>query len=140
MVLKGIAAAAAWGEVEWELLNGSWRGRIESCASGLAGVQLEIEFQVRPSRPNEPSVLVLAGRRCLLRLDHNQVHRGKWGTHIQSAVDSSLLVWPQPEDAGSPPATGEVSAQQVRVACLKGAGILGVNTKGVIWTDPPDGV
>ena len=140
LIRTGIAEAVAWGEVTWVPLNGTWRGRVESCASKLSDVQLEVEFQVRPGRPNEPSVLVLAGSLCLLRLDHNQVHQGRWGTHIQSSADRSLLMWPQPEDAGSPPATGEVSAQQVKIACLKGAAVLGVNTKGVIWIDPPDGV
>lgn len=40
LVLEGVAEAAAWGEVGWSWLNGSWRGRVESCSSKLDGIVL----------------------------------------------------------------------------------------------------
>lgn len=138
VVLGGLARVTAWGEVAWSMKNGSWRGRVDGCDSVLVDVSLMVEFQVRPRRPSEPSVLLLDGSTCLLRLDHNQVHKGRLGTHIQSGLDPTLLEWPQPDQAGSPPAQG-VTAQHVKVACLKGASLLGVNVDGVIWIDPPEG-
>lgn len=140
LVHSGVAQASAWGEVGWQPLNGAWRGRVDSCASQLPGANLALEFQVRPRRPSEPSVVLLADTVCLLRLDHNQAHRGRLGTHVQSGVDLSLLEWLERDAAGSPPMTGEVSAQHVKIACMKGAVALGVNIDGVIWTDPPKGV
>lgn len=62
-----------------------------------------------------------------------------FGTHVQSGVDKTLLEWPLPHEAGSPPLQG-VTAQHVKIACLKGAAVLGINTDGVIWIDPPEGV
>lgn len=88
----------------------------------------------------QPSVLLLANGVCLLRIDHNQTHKGTFGTHIQSGVDTGLLRWPSPGEAGSPPQEGEVSLQDVKIACLKGASILGINVEGVEWIDPPEGV
>ena len=140
LVLSGDVHATAWGEVTWTCLNGSWRGRVEWCSASLDGITLMLEFQVRPRRPMQPSVLLLANGICLLRIDHNQTHKGAFGTHVQSGVDTGLLRWPSPDEAGSPPQEGEVSLQDVKIACLKGASILGVNVEGVEWIDPPEGV
>lgn len=84
-------------------------------------------------------MLVLTNDGCLLRLDHNQVHAGRLGTHIQSDVDKTLLRWLSPDEVNSPPLEGEVSLQHVKIACLRGAAILGIDIQGVDWIDPPEG-
>ncbi len=126
----------AWGEPDWRLLNGTWRGRIDVAGTLELNVQLKVQY--RPRRPDEPTVVLLAKGIGVWRIDHNGVHRGELSTHLQRHGGDDFQVL-DPAELGSPQLGGGLGLSYLQTTMRSSARYLNIGTKGVDWTDPPGG-
>lgn len=125
--------ATVWGEIEWHWCNGHFDG---DCLGNVStGDELLLRLIYRPMRPDEPTVLYRVGD-VAWRIDHNQPHRGEYSTHIQ--LDGSEHFEVVSADDAASPRRGEASVSALEVTLRKSAGLLGVDTRGMIWLDPPE--
>lgn len=80
-LLDGTASACAYGTVDWREVNGAWSGDVPVAATSLEDHDLLLRYQHRPTRPTEPSILLLVDGECLARVDINGGHAGRVYSH-----------------------------------------------------------
>lgn len=142
-VLSGRAQAVAVGEVTWSGINTAWRGEVTCFIDGVEDCEVALQIQVRPLRPSEPTVVLLLNRMTCRRVDVNGRHRGKQWTHVQgrdsSDEDDRMLPDP-PEWFPQIPTGPQVPPWAYHQVFRAAARLFSINTDGVQWVDPPEGV
>ena len=146
-VVDGHARAAAYGELDWQIVNGSPQARIPVTADGFEDGDLSVNIKVPSGRPEQPTVSLLIRGRCAIRLDVNGDHgAGESGvratTHWQRAETSDEVLRPRFEmcdDAPEVPMTGPVTAWAYREVLWWVLDRLHINRQGVLWVDPGEG-
>ncbi|MEI4273984.1 hypothetical protein TEK04_19860 [Klenkia sp. LSe6-5] len=140
-LLEGKATAFAVGTIRWTSINGSWRGDVECHAVNMPGCSVTLQINVRPKRPDQPTVVLLLNGLSCRRVDVNGGHRGRSWTHVQGRDNSDLedhLLADPPEWFPTLPIGLPVGSDAYHEVLIAAARLFEIDTAGLHWEDPPE--
>lgn len=137
------ANATAYGDMDWSPINASWRARVEVAAEHFDSGEVFLEMIVKPGRPDEPTVSLVALDICCRRVDVNGTHRDgdkpRRQTHLQGEPPPNFVQWLEPNEFPVVAAAGTVDGRTYEHVFGAAAKLMGVDVSSVVWQDPPEG-
>ncbi|MDV7357689.1 hypothetical protein R4282_32365 [Rhodococcus oxybenzonivorans] len=145
-LLGGRSEFRAFGPIEWQEINTSYRAYLRASARGFKEEEVRVCYNIPLKRASEPSLTVHLRGICAYRLDVNGDHRDgakfyRGVTHIQRLAKSD-----QGKPSFEPNPTGvpaivrhkRVSPSEYRAVLGAFAAPIGLDILDVVWTDPPE--